>query len=92
MYKNVHAQGRKWIGEERDRITDENFFTDQVLEEHLANIAEAATSRYQYNRKPKVLLYYSPNNPGRGCTDNHVIHINTGSLSLCEEKASRQNR
>ena len=92
MYKNVHAQVRKWIGEERDRITDENFFTDQVLEEHLANIAEAATSRYQYNRKPKVLLYYSPNNPGIGCTDNHVIHINTGSLSLCEEKASRQNR
>lgn len=92
MYTNVHAQVRKWIGEERDRITDENFFTDHVLEEHLVNIAEAATSRYQYNRKPKVLLYYSPNNPETGYTDNRVIHINTGSRNLCEENTSRQDR
>ena len=91
MSRVNHKKVRKLLNEERNKITDRQFFRSRILAGHFEDIAAAQTRRYGYNRRISVRIAWDPKDKTVARTNNQVIYINAGH-KLVSERKSRQTR
>ena len=54
MTRVNHKKVRQLLNQERNSITDRQFFVSRILAGHFADIAAAQSKRYAYNRRVNV--------------------------------------
>ena len=91
MARVNHKKVRQLLNQERNSITDKQFFVSRILAGHFADIAAAQSKRYGYNRRVNVRIVWEPKNPEGAHTDNSLIWINAAT-PLVKAKKNRQER
>ncbi|HPK16183.1 MAG TPA: nitric oxide reductase activation protein NorD [Clostridia bacterium] len=91
MARVNHKKVRQLLNQERNSITDRQFFVSRILAGHFADIAAAQSKRYGYNRRVSVRIVWEPKNPEGAHTDNSLIWINAAT-PLVKAKKNRQER
>lgn len=91
MARVNHKKVRQLLNQERNSITDKQFFVSRILAGHFADIAAAQSKRYSYNRRVNVRIVWEPKNPEGAHTDNSLIWINAAT-PLVKAKKNRQER
>ena len=91
MTRVNHKKVRQLLNQERNSITDRQFFVSRILAGHFADIAAAQSKRYAYNRRVNVRIVWEPKNPEGAHTDNSLIWINAAT-PLVKAKKNRQER
>lgn len=91
MARVNHKKVRQLLNQERNSITDKQFFVSRILAGHFADIAAAQSKRYGYNRRVNVRIVWEPKNPEAARTDNSLIWINAAT-PLVKAKKNRQER
>lgn len=77
-----HKQLINMIAGRQSQITDENFFSSNLLMAHLWDITRAVTKRYSRTDNIKINLYWDERDDSVACTNNREIIINTANPLL----------
>ena len=91
MARVNHKKVRQLLNQERNSITDKQFFVSRILAGHFADIAAAQSKRYGYNRRVNVRIVWEPKKQESAYTDNSLIWINAAT-PLVKAKKNRQER
>ncbi len=91
MARVNHKLVQQRLNEKRSKITDKQFFTSRLLAGHFEDLAAAQTRRYNFNRRIRVRIHWSPKEDIIAFTDNQLIHINAGHPIVTTVKG-RENR
>lgn len=91
MARVNHKKVRQLLNQERNSITDKQFFVSRILAGHFADIAAAQSKRYGYNRRVNVRIVWEPKKQESAYTDNSLIWINAAT-PLVKAKKNRQKR
>ena len=73
MARVNHKKVRQLLNQERNSITDKQFFVSRILAGHFADIAAAQSKRYGYNRRVNVRIVCAPS----GFFGSHTIRTFT---------------
>ena len=91
MTRVNHKKVRQLLNQERNSITDRQFFVSRILAGHFEDMAMAQTRRYKYNRRIHVAISWSPKSGEVACTNNLSVLINAGHR-LVTQNRGRENR
>lgn len=90
MARVSHKKVRQLLNQERNKITDRQFFVSRILAGHFQDMAAAQTRRYGYDRRVSVSIVWEPKTPCPARTDNSLIWINAGHDMVTTHKTRRE--
>lgn len=83
MARVNHKRVKQLITQEKNKYSDQQFFTSPLFTNYLQEIATTQTGRFSASKRVSVKVVWEPDNEGyRAATDNRVIWINAGHKTI----------
>lgn len=86
----IHRRVREMVSQKKEKISDEEFFTSQVMCLHFEDLAAAVTRQYSAKSRIKVSIIYRPQSDVTAYTSFGEIVINAASKFVMQGKTREE--